>query len=87
MPGRRDFVEAAPALTADPRLRLPPAAPDRCDGREIEVFHLHSDKQRLVAHVYVRYMPVCGRALAGMTRIPREASLRTMAERGAGRPG
>jgi hypothetical protein len=56
VPGRRDFVEAAPALPADPRIRLPPASPRRCDGREIEVFHPHSDKQRLVAHVHPRYM-------------------------------
>src|ERR1035437_1127066 len=47
VPGRRDFVEAAPPPPADPRLRLPPASPRRCDGREIEVFHLHSDRQRL----------------------------------------
>jgi len=47
---RRDFVEAAPALTGDPRLGLPPASPRRCGGREIEVFHLHPEHQRLVAH-------------------------------------
>jgi len=52
---RRDFVEAAPTLPADPRLRLPPASPHRHDGREIEVFHLHSDNQRLVAHVSCVY--------------------------------
>jgi hypothetical protein len=47
---RRDFVEAAPALPADPRIRLPPASPRRCDGKETKVFHLHSEQQRLVAH-------------------------------------
>ena len=35
---------ATPALPADPRIRLPPASPRRYDGREIEVFHLHSDQ-------------------------------------------
>src|SRR5271166_7013298 len=36
---------APPSETSAPRgaLRLPPASPRRCDGREIEVFHLHSD--------------------------------------------
>src|SRR6185437_17048503 len=33
---RRDFVEAAPALPGDPRLRLPPASPRRCDGGEMD---------------------------------------------------
>ena len=50
MLNRRDFVEAAPVLAGDPRLRLPPALPRRCGGREIEVFHLHPEHQRLVAH-------------------------------------
>ena len=50
VPGRRDFVEAAPALPADPRLRLPPAPPRRCDGEPMAVSHLHSGQQRLTAH-------------------------------------
>jgi hypothetical protein len=73
VPGRRDFVEAAPTLPADPRLRLPPASPRRYDGREIEVFHLHSDKQRLVAHVHRRYKPGRIAMLADMTREELEA--------------
>ena len=36
VPGRRDFVEAAPTLPGDPRLRLPPASPHRCDGEEMD---------------------------------------------------
>jgi len=63
VPGRHDFVEAAPALPTDPRLRLPPASPRRCDGREIEVFHLHSDKQRLVAHVHQRYITLTANSM------------------------
>ena len=47
---RRDFVEAAPILTGDPRLRLPPALPRRYDGRAMAVSHLHPKHQRLVAH-------------------------------------
>jgi hypothetical protein len=47
---RRDFVEAAPALPGDPRLRLPPASPRRCDDGETKVFHLRPEHQRLVAH-------------------------------------
>ena len=33
---RRDFVEAAPALPGDHRLRLPPASPHRHDGEEMD---------------------------------------------------
>ena len=33
---RRDFVEAAPALPGDPRIRLPPASPRRRDGKEMD---------------------------------------------------
>jgi hypothetical protein len=33
---RRDFVEAAPALPGDPRIRLPPASPRRYDGGEMD---------------------------------------------------
>jgi hypothetical protein len=36
VPGRRDFVEAAPALTGDPRLRLPPAPSHCCDSRPMD---------------------------------------------------
>jgi hypothetical protein len=36
VPDRRDFVEAAPAFPGDPRLRLPPASPRRCDGEEMD---------------------------------------------------
>src|ERR1019366_7749771 len=50
VPGRRDFVEAAPTLPTDPRLRLPPASPRRYDGEEMAVLHLHPKHQRLVAH-------------------------------------
>src|SRR5439155_26053206 len=39
-----------PALSGDPRIRLPPASPDRCDGPAVEPFHLHPNTQRLVAH-------------------------------------
>lgn len=42
-PGRRDFVEAAPALTGDPRIRLPPASPRRCDGKETRASHPHPE--------------------------------------------
>jgi len=47
---RPDFVTAAPTLTTVPWLRLPPASPDRYDGQEMKVSHLHPVKQRLVAH-------------------------------------
>ena len=43
-------VEAAPAISTDPRIRLPSASPHRCDGKETKVFHLRSGQQRLVAH-------------------------------------
>src|SRR6266567_6580131 len=33
---RRDFVEAAPALPGDPRIRLPPASPHRHGGEEMD---------------------------------------------------
>ena len=33
---RRDFVEAAPALPGDPRIRLPPAPARRCDGEAMD---------------------------------------------------
>ncbi len=33
---RPDFVEAAPAVPGDPRVRLPPASPRRCDGEEMD---------------------------------------------------
>ncbi len=36
VPSRRDFVEAAPALPGDPRLRLPPASPRRYDDEEMD---------------------------------------------------
>ena len=41
-----------PSGTPAPRgaLRLPPASPHRCDGKETKVFHLRSGQQRLVAH-------------------------------------
>jgi hypothetical protein len=29
-------------LSGAPRIRLPPASPDRCDGPAVQVFHLHS---------------------------------------------
>jgi hypothetical protein len=48
--GRRDFVEAAPAISTDPRIRLSSASPHRCDGKETKVFHRRSGQQRLVAH-------------------------------------
>jgi len=47
---RPDFVAAAPTLPADPRIRLPPASPDRCDGQATKASHLHPELQRLVAH-------------------------------------
>ena len=37
------FVGAAPTITDTPRLRLPPASADRCDGPQVQVFHLHSN--------------------------------------------
>jgi hypothetical protein len=33
VPNRRDFVEAAPALPGDSRIRLPPASIRRYDGK------------------------------------------------------
>jgi hypothetical protein len=47
---RPDFVAAASTLPGVPRIRLPPTSPHRYDGKETKVFHLHSNKQRLVAH-------------------------------------
>jgi len=38
---RSDFVAAAPTFPGDPRIRLPPASPDRYDGQETKAFHLH----------------------------------------------
>jgi hypothetical protein len=32
---RRDFVEAAPAIPGDPRIRLPPASIRRYDGEQM----------------------------------------------------
>jgi len=37
-------------LTGDPRIRLPPASPGRCDGPAEKAFHLHSITQYFVAH-------------------------------------
>ena len=48
--GRPDFVAAAPTLPGVPRIRLPPTSPHRYDARATKVSHLHSNKQRLVAH-------------------------------------
>src|SRR5260370_1430121 len=39
-----------PALPGDPRIRLPPASPGRCDDPAAEPFHLRTNTQRLVAH-------------------------------------
>ena len=39
-----------PALPGVSRIRLPSASPSRCDGQAVQVSHLHSDTQRLVAH-------------------------------------
>ena len=36
VPNRRDFVEAAPTLPCDPRIRLPPASPHRYHGEEMD---------------------------------------------------
>ena len=36
VPGRRDFVEAAPAFPGDPQVQLPPASPRRCGGEEMD---------------------------------------------------
>ena len=36
VPGRHDFVEAAPALPGDPRIRLPPAPARRCDSKPMD---------------------------------------------------
>jgi hypothetical protein len=36
VPDRRDFVEAAPTLPGDLRIRLPPASPHRYDGEEMD---------------------------------------------------
>ncbi len=55
--GRPDFVAAAPALPGVPRIRLPPASPGRYDGPAMKDSHLHSDKQRLVAHHSPRDTP------------------------------
>ena len=58
-----------PALSGDPRIRLPPASPDRCDGPAVEPFHLHPNTQRLVAHPAADASP--GRcAPAGTSRCP-----------------
>jgi len=58
--GRPDFVAAAPALPGLPRIRLPPASPGRYDGPAMKDSHLHSDKQRLVAHHSPRDTPRAG---------------------------
>jgi hypothetical protein len=53
---RPGFVEAAPALPGDPRLRLPPASPHRRDGKEMDGLSPHPKQQRLVAHTNRRHM-------------------------------
>src|SRR5512132_4479879 len=40
-----------PPFTGVPRIGLPPASTNRCDGLPVESFHLHMVKWRLVAHV------------------------------------
>ena len=50
-----------PALPGVSRIRLPSASPSRCDGQAVQVSHLHSDTQRLVAHNSVA--PALGRLL------------------------
>src|SRR5664280_2908663 len=49
------------ALPGVSRLRLPPASPARYDGPAVQVLHLHSKQQRLVAHV--SQIPVCARVI------------------------
>jgi hypothetical protein len=40
-----------PTLSGVPRIELPPASANRCDGLQVESSHLHMVKWRLVAHV------------------------------------
>ncbi len=47
---RPGAVAAAPTPTTNPWHRLPPASPDRYDGQEMKVLHLHPEHQRLAAH-------------------------------------
>jgi hypothetical protein len=55
-----------PTLAGVPRIRLPPASTDRCDGLLAESFHLHMVKWRFVAHV-VRGV-LAGRRRSGVVR-------------------
>ena len=56
MLNRPDFVEAAPTLTSDPRIRLPPASPRRYDDEARKGSHLLRQQQRLAAHRYFFYI-------------------------------
>ena len=42
---------SGPALPGASRIRLPSASPPCCDRTEAKVSHLHSNRQRLTAHV------------------------------------
>lgn len=50
LPGRRDYVEAAPTLPNNPWIGLPPASPPATTTKRGTVFHLHPQQQHLVAH-------------------------------------
>ena len=50
VPTRPVVVRAAPALPCVPRVRLPSASANRCDGPQEGSFHPLTVKQRLVAH-------------------------------------
>src|SRR5699024_7972906 len=63
-----------PTLTGVSRLRLPPASSGCCDNPKVQVFHLHSTQQRLVAHQSCRPPtkgtgPHATRAHRGATRV------------------
>ena len=48
---RPGFDRAAPTRPGTSRIRLPPATPTCCDRTAAKVSHLHSNHQRLTAHV------------------------------------
>ncbi len=45
MPAHPALSGLLPTLPGTSRVRLPSASPDRCDGPEMKVLHLHSEQQ------------------------------------------
>src|SRR5262249_49946175 len=66
---RRDFVEAAPTLPGDPRLRLPPASPPCYDSEAMDGLSPPSGVQQcVVAHAVVAHAFAYRPSLAAFSR-------------------